>query len=118
MYINTNIKGLGIETVEGVLKELRPDLQYEYLKRGIRIDMRPVEERQSSIIVVSDGNARVKLFTWKGDIHLKAYPKAGGFFSLFSGFGQLTSNRNLENELAEMLAKHYQAECIRVGIMR
>ncbi len=118
MFIDTNIKGLGIEEVETILKQLRPNCSYHYMKRGKRYDFRPIEQRQSEILIVESAEGRIKVFTWKGDIHLKMYPKSSSFFKWFSAVSRGNENASLENEIAECLSHYYKAEVVRVGQIR
>lgn len=116
MHIKLPSNSLTITDIEQWLKKECLDCNFSYMQRNIVIDRRPEHLRPSPYLVVEDPQgARVKVFIFTGDIHLKAWPRFPGLFKFLFGASR-GSSLALRQRLIQILTRITQGQTVYVGL--
>lgn len=116
MHIKLPSTSITISDVEQWLKKECPDCHFSYLQRNIVIDRRPEQLRPSAFLIVEDAQgARVKVFIFTGDIHLKAWPRFPGLFKFLLGASK-GSSLALRQRLIQILTRITKGQTVYVGL--
>lgn len=117
MHIKLPSKSITIADIELWLKKECQDCNFSYLQRNIVIDRRPEHLRPSPYLIVEDAQgARVKVFVFTGDIHLKAWPRFPGLFKFLFGGGPKGSSLALRQRLIQIITRITQGKTVYVGL--